>query len=166
VGIAAVQFAATAGLTVIGTGGTERGRQLVREQGAAQVLNHKSPDYLDQVMTLTAGRGADLILEMLANVNLGKDLTVLGLEGCIVVIGSRGEVQINPRLLMRAQGSILGMTGGTAEQYAQAHAAIGAGLRAGTLRPIVGKEFALADAPRAHHEIIEGSACGKIVLVP
>lgn len=166
VGIAAVQFAAAAGLTVIGTGGTEHGRQLVREQGAAHVLDHKAPDYLDQVMKFTAGRGVDLILEMLANVNLGKDLTVLGLEGCIVVIGSRGEVQINPRLLMRAQGSILGMTGGTTEQYAQAHAAIGAGLRAGTIRPIVGKELPLADAPRAHHEVIEGPAAGKIVLLP
>ena len=166
VGIAAVQFAATAGLTVIGTGGTERGRQLVREQGAAHVLDHHAPDYLDQLMKLTTGRGVDLILEMLANVNLGKDLTVLGLEGCIVVIGSRGDVQINPRLLMRAQGAILGMSGATPEQYVQAHAAIGAGLRTGTLRPVVGREIPLAEAPRAHHEIIERTAYGKIVLVP
>jgi len=166
VGIAAVQFAAAAGLTVFGTGGTERGRQLVRTQGAAHVLDHKAPDYLEQLMKLTGGRGVDLILEMLANVNLGKDLTVLGIEGCIVVIGSRGDVQINPRLLMRAQGSILGMTGGTAEQYAQAHAAIGAGLRAGTLRPVVGRELPLAEASRAHHEIIESPAYGKIVLAP
>jgi NADPH2:quinone reductase len=166
VGIATVQFAAAAGLTVLGTGGTERGRQLVREQGAAHVFDHKTPDYLGQLMKLTGNRGVDLIIEMLANVNLGKDLTILGLEGCIVVVGSRGEVQVNPRLLMRAQGAILGMTGGTPEQYAQAHAAIGAGLRAGTLRPIVGRELPLAEAARAHHEIIEGSAYGKIVLVP
>lgn len=166
VGIATVQFAAAAGLTVLGTGGTERGRQLVREQGAAHVFDHKAPDYLDQLMKLTGNRGVDLIIEMLANVNLGKDLTVLGLEGCIVIVGSRGEVQVNPRLLMRAQGAILGMTGGTPEQYAQAHAAIGAGLRVGTLRPVVGRELPLAEAARAHHEIIEGSAYGKIVLVP
>jgi NADPH2:quinone reductase len=166
VGIATVQFATAAGLTVIGTGGTERGRQLVREQGAAHVLDHKAPDYLDQLMKLTGNRGVDLVIEMLANVNLGKDLALLAQEGCIVVIGSRGEVQINPRLLMRAQGSILGMTGGTPEQYAQAHAAIGAGLRTGTLRPVVGKELPLAEAARAHREIIEGPAYGKIVLVP
>ena len=166
VGIAAVQFAAAAGLTVIGTGGTERGRRLVREQGATHVLDHRAPDYLDQLMQLTAGRGADVILEMLANVNLGKDLTVLARGGCIVVIGSRGEVQINPRLLMRAEGAILGLMAGTPEQYAQAHAAIGAGLRAGTLRPVVGQELPLAEALRAHHEIIEATAYGKIVLVP
>ena len=106
------------------------------------------------------------VFDNLANVNLGKDLTVLARGGCIVVVGSRGEVQINPRLLMRTEGSILGLMAGTPEQYAQAHAAIGAGLRAGTLRPVVGQERPLAEAPRAHHEIIEGTAYGKIVLVP
>jgi NADPH2:quinone reductase len=166
VGIAAVQFAVAAGLTVIGTGGTERGRQLVRDQGAAHVLDHKAPDYLGELMKLTEGRGVDVILEMLANVNLGKDLTVLAKGGCIVVIGCRGEVQINPRLLMRVEGSILGVMAGTPEEYAQSHAAIGAGLRTGTLRPVVGRELPLAEAPRAHHEIIESTAYGKIVLVP
>jgi NADPH:quinone reductase len=166
VGLAAVQFAVAAGLTVIGTAGTEPGRRLVLDQGAAQVLDHKASEYLDQLMRLTGGRGVDLILEMLANVNLGKDLTVLARRGCIVVIGCRGEVQINPRLLMRAEGSIFGVLGGTPEEMTQAHAAIGAGLRGGTLRPIVGKEFALAEAARAHHEVIESNAGGKIVLVP
>ena len=166
VGIAAVQFAAAAGLTVIGTGGTGRGRQLVREQGAAHVLDHRAADYLDQLLALTEGRGVDLILEMLANVNLGRDLGVLAKGGCIVVIGSRGEVQINPRLLMRSEGAILGLMAGTPEQYAQAHAAIGAGLRTGALRPIIGQELPLAEAPRAHHEIMESTAYGKIVLLP
>lgn len=166
VGLAAVQFAAAAGLTVFGTGGTERSRQLVREQGAAHVLDHRAPSYLDELLKLTDGRGVDLILEMLANVNLGKDLTVLATGGCIVVIGSRGEVQVNPRLLMRAEGSILGVMGGSPEAYARAHAAIGAGLRAGTLRPVVGRELPLAQAPQAHHAIIESTAYGKLVLVP
>jgi NADPH2:quinone reductase len=130
------------------------------------VLDHKTSDYLEELMKLTGGRGADVILEMLANVNLGKDLTVLATRGCVVVIGSRGEVQINPRLLMRAEGSIVGLIGGATEETAQAHAAIGAGLRAGTLRPVVGKELPLAEAPQAHHAIIESPAFGKIVLVP
>jgi len=166
VGIAAVQFAAAAGLTVIGTGGTGRGRQLVREQGAAHVLDHRAPGYLDALAKLTAGRGVDVILEMLANVNLGRDLGVLARGGTVAVIGSRGEVSINPRLLMQAEGTILGQVSGTSAQYAQAHAAIGAGLRAGTLRPIVGQELPLASAPQAHHAVIESPAYGKIVLLP
>ncbi len=164
VGLAVTQFAVALGMTVVGTGGTDRGRRLVREQGAAHVLDHKSSDYLDQLMQLTGGRGVDLITEMLANVNFGKDLTVLAKGGCVVVIGSRGTVQVNPRDLMRTEGSVVGLLGGTPEDVGQAHAAIAAGLRAGTLRPIVGQELPLADAPKAHHQIIESSALGKIVL--
>lgn len=164
VGLAAVQFAVASGLTVFGTAGTESGRSLVRAHGAAHALDHKEPDYLAQLMKLTDGRGVDVIIEMLANVNLGRDLAILGEGGCIVIVGSRGEVQINPRLLMRAQGAIMGMTGGTPGQYAQAHAAIGAGLRNGTLRPVIGRELPLAEAARAHREILEGPAHGKIVL--
>jgi NADPH2:quinone reductase len=166
VGIAAVQFAASIGMTVIGTGGTEQGRKLVREQGAHHVLDHRSSDYLDRLMKLTSGRGVDVVLEMLANVNLGKDLTVLARGGTVVVIGSRGNVEITPRDLMRNESHVIGVMGGKPEEVAQAHAAIGAGLGAGTLRPIIGKEMPLADAPKAHHEIIEGQAYGKIVLVP
>jgi NADPH2:quinone reductase len=166
VGIAATQFTVAAGLTVIGTGGTDQGRQLVKEQGAAHVLDHKSTDYLDQIMKLTGGRGVDLILEMLANVNLGKDLTIIGKGGTIVVIGSRGTVEINPRDIMRTECSVVGVMGSKPDELAQAHAAIGAGLRSCALKPIVGKEIPLAEAARAHHEIMENSASGKIVLIP
>jgi len=54
----------------------------------------------------------------------------------------------------------------TPGDVAEAHAAIAAGLAGGDLRPVVGRELALAEAPRAHHEVIEGPAVGKIVLVP
>jgi len=166
VGIAAVQLAAAAGLHVLGTGGTEEGRRLAQEQGAARVFDHRAPDYLDQVMKSTGGRGVDVIVEMLSNLNLGRDLTVLARGGAVAVVGCRGEVTINPRLLMRAEGAILGVLAGSAEEIAQAHAAIGAGLRAGTLRPVVGREMPLAEAAKAHHEIIETPARGKIVLIP
>jgi NADPH2:quinone reductase len=166
VGIAAVQLAVAAGLIVIGTAGTEQGRALVKEQGATNVLDHRAPDYLDQLMKLTSGRGPDLILEMLANVNLGKDMTVLSRGGTIVIIGSRGTVQVNPRDLMRTEGTIVGVLGSRNEDLAEIHAAIGAGLRGGTLRPVVGKRLPLADAPQAHRDIIEGTAYGKIVLIP
>src|SRR5438876_188586 len=81
VGTAATQLARAFGLMVIGTGGTDKGRQLVREQGAHHVLDHKSADYLEMLKQLTDGRGVDIVLEMLANVNLAKDLTVLAKNG-------------------------------------------------------------------------------------
>jgi NADPH2:quinone reductase len=168
VGIAAVQIARAAGLSVIGTGGTDKGRRLVLEQGAEAVLDHSAPGYLDQVPSLTGGRGVDVILEMLANVNLDRDLGVLARGGRLVVIGSRGRVEINPRDIMARQASVLGtlLYNLSEAEIDAVHSALGAGLRDGTLRPVVGREVPLAEAARAHHEIMEQSAYGKIVLVP
>jgi NADPH2:quinone reductase len=172
VGIAAVQLARAAGLTVIGTGGTEKGRQLVIEQGAHHVLDHRAPGCLEQVMTLTKSHGADVILEMLANVNLGKDLGIVAAGGRVVVIGNRGTnnqgtVEINPRDTMNRDSTILGMSlvNASAADLVRIHAALVAGLENGSLRPIVGQEFPLASAPHAHHAVIEANAYGKIVLI-
>lgn len=168
VGIAGMQLARAAGMTVIGTAGTERGRKLVAEQGAHHVVDHHTPNYLNQIMGLTNGRGVDFILEMLANVNLAKDLTILAKGGRIVVIGNRGTIEIDPRMAMTRDATILGMTlMNTSEpETASIHAALSAGLENGTLRPVVGHEIPLADAPRAHQAIMEPGAHGKIVLIP
>src|SRR5438093_5365947 len=100
VGTAAVQLARAGGMTVIGTGGTDKGRSLVAEQGAHHVFDHKAADYAEKVMAATNGRGVDVITEMLANVNLPKDFAMLAPWGRIVVIGNRGTVEINPRDFM------------------------------------------------------------------
>ena len=168
VGIAAVQLARAHGLTVIGTGGTEEGRRLASEEGAHHVLDHRAEGYLERLSELTGGRGPDVILEMLANVNLQKDLEVVGRGGRIVVVGSRGPVEINPRAAMTRDASIHGMTlfNITPQELAGIHAAVGAGLENGTLRPFVGRELPLAEAARAHEEVLRPGAHGKIVLKP
>jgi NADPH2:quinone reductase len=168
VGSAAVQLARAAGLRVVGTAGTDEGRRLVQEQGAHEVLDHRAPDYLEQLGGLTGGRGVDVILEMLANVNLDKDLGVLAKGGRVVVIGSRGTVEINPRQLMTRDAAILGLTlfNASPQELASIHAALGAGLEAGTLRPVVGRELPLSEAARAHEEVLKPGAYGKIALIP
>src|SRR5205814_70831 len=80
VGIAAIQIARAMGMQVLGTASTDKGQKLVLENGAHYVFNHKSPDYLARILQLTQSRGIDVILEMLANVNLGKDLKCLALK--------------------------------------------------------------------------------------
>ena len=168
VGIAAVQMARAGGLTVIGTAGTEKGRKLVLEQGAHHVVDHRKEGYAEEIMALTHGRGVDVILEMLANVNLAKDLTLLALRGRVVVIGNRGSIEINPRATMQRDLSILGLTllNATKEELVGIHAALVAGLESGTLNPVVGREMPLADAPLAHRAVMEPGAYGKIVLIP
>jgi len=168
VGLAAVQFARAAGLTVIGTAGSDAGKKLIIEQGAHHVLDHHAPDYLERARALTNGRGIDVILEMLANVNLAKDLPVLGTNGRVVVIGSRGKVEITPRDLMSRDADIRGMIlfNASRDELKGIHAAIRAGLENGTLRPVIGKELPLADATKAHVAVMEPGAYGKIVLAP
>ncbi len=168
VGTGAVQLARARGLTVIGTAGTERGRRLVLEQGAHHVIDHTAPGYLDELLPLTGGRGVDIVLEMLANENLQRDLGILAMRGRIVVIGNRGTVEINARLAMNKDAAILGMAlfHATAPQLAGIHAALVEGLRNGTLRPVIGQELPLAEAPRAHEAVMEAGHYGKVVLVP
>lgn len=168
VGSAAVQLARAAGLTVIGTAGYKAGLDLVEAQGAHHVLNHHSPGYLDRLSELTCGNGVDIILEMLANVNLDKDLGVVATGGRIVVIGSRGRIEIDPRGAMSKEAAILGMTmfNASEKELASMHAAFAAGLANGTIRPVVSRELPLIEAATAHHAVIEASTLGKIVLVP
>lgn len=168
VGIAATQFAVAIGATVIGTAGSDEGLALVRAQGAAFAINHRTPGYLDEITRLTGGRGPDVILEMLANVNLDHDLTVIAPGGRIFVIGNRGRVEIDARKIMSKDVSVFGgaLWGIPADEIRRAHEAIVAGLEHGTLTPVVGTELPLKDAALAHRRVMEPGATGKIVLIP
>src|SRR5437762_10243412 len=109
VGTAAVQLARARGLRVFGTAGSDEGRKLALEQGADEAFDHRAPDHFEQIMKATDGRGIDVIVEMLANVNLGRDLTILAKRGRVVIIGSRGRVEIDPRDAMQRDADVRGM---------------------------------------------------------
>ncbi|HTU34820.1 MAG TPA: NADPH:quinone reductase [Candidatus Acidoferrum sp.] len=168
VGTAAVQIARALGMTVLGTAGTEKGLDLVKREGAHYVFDHSQSGYLDKILEATGKRGVDVVLEMLANVNLGHDLKLLAPQGRVIVIGSRGDVTITPRDLMARRASVRAFTlwGISEAEDKEIHAGLYAGLENGTLRPVVGKELPLREAARAHKEVLERGAFGKIVLVP
>jgi NADPH:quinone reductase len=168
VGLASVQIARAMGLTVFGTAGTPEGLDLVKREGAHAAFDHRKAGYQESLLRATGGRGLDIILEMLANVNLATDLKLLAPRGRVIVIGNRGEITINPRDLMTRTASIRAFTlwGVDAAEEAAIHAGVIAGLENGTLRPVVGKQMPLAEAARAHKEILEPGAFGKIVLIP
>ncbi len=167
VGVASLQLGKAAGLQVVGTAGTEEGLLLIKEQGAQLVLNHKSPGYLEELKSFTGGKGVDIILEMAAHNNLGKDLPFLAKHGRVIVIGSRGPVEINPRDLMGRDAAIRGMTlsNATPEERVKIHKNLVKGLKAKKLKPVIGKEFSLAEATKAHQLVMEPGAFGKIVLL-
>ena len=168
VGIATVELARAHGLRVIGTAGTPEGMDLAKRHGAHHALSHRNPDYLSEIAPLTGGSGVDVVIEMLANVNLDNDLDVLAPFGRVVVIGNRGRVEIDPRKTMARDASILGMTlfNATAQEFKEIHFGIVAGLENGTLNPAIRKELPLADARQSHVEVMDSGAYGKIVLVP
>jgi NADPH2:quinone reductase len=168
VGTAAVQMARAHGLRVFGTAGSDEGLKLAREEGAHEVFDHSKSDHFEHIMNATSGRGVNVIMELLANVNLGKDLTILAKGGRVVVIGSRGRVEIDPRDTMQRDADIRGMAlpNTPPAELASIHAALVAGLENGTLRPVIGRELPLSDAAQAHHAVMESGTIGKIVLVP
>lgn len=168
VGIASLQFARAMGMRVFGTASSPAGKELVLAEGAHAVFDHSKPGYTDEIMKATDGKGVDVIFEMLANVNLAADLGMIALNGRIIVIGNRGEITINPRMLMLRRAIARGFTlwAATETELRETFAAIGAGLEDGTLRPIVAKELPLKDAPQAHIDVLSPGARGKIVLVP
>jgi NADPH2:quinone reductase len=166
VGLAAVQFARQLGCRVLATGGTETGRVLLIEQGAESAFDHHEMGYIDQVLAQTGGRGVDVVLEMLANVNLGNDLRMLAKHGRVVVVGSRGTVEINPRDLMSRDADIRGLVlfNAAPDELREIYAAISHGLAEGFLKPIVGAQFPLENAANAHEQVLAPGAHGKVIL--
>jgi NADPH:quinone reductase len=166
VGIAAIQWAKHAGLMVVGTASSDDGKQLAAEQGADHVFDHTDDEHLAAVREATGG--VDVVIEMLANVNLQRDFEALSMFGRIVVVGNRGSLDFNPRVIMGKDATVYGMSLFNSPQSVrdEIHNAIFDGLSAGYLRPVVRESMPLEQAPAAHHDVIENKAFGKIVLVP
>lgn len=167
VGQAALQLARDAGMVVFGTAGTAQGCKLVQDLGAV-VVNHNEEGYEEALLSATSGEGFHLILEMLANKNLEKDLLLLAPRGRVIVIGSRGRIEIDPRLTMGKETEIRGLAvfNATQEEGVTTHTALIVAMEQGVLLPTVSREMALADAPLAHQLVMTDGNCGKIVLIP
>ena len=168
VGTAAVQLAHAVEIRVFGTAGSPEGRELVFHLGADLAFDHKDSGYRQAILDATGGGGVDCILEMLANVNLGEDLRLLAPYGRVVVIGSRGSVEINPRDAMMRDADIRGMILGNASapELSAIYRSLSEQLAAGRIRPVIGRDFPLASAAEAHRAVMAPNARGKIVVIP
>ena len=167
VGTALVQLALRHGMNLIATAGSAEGEAQLRDAGVRHVVDHRDPEHLARARELTGGAGLDLIVELLANVNLGMDLGALAQRGRVVVVGSRGSVEINPRDLMTRDASIVGLTifNTPPDELQAIHAGLRAGFADGTLAPVVGQRFPLAESAEAHRAVAAPGAHGKTVLI-
>jgi len=168
---ACIEMACLHGAKVIGTSSTEKGREVILKKGAKYALNHSGDDkFNEEIVNLTGGNGVNVIIEMLANKNLDADLQVLAQGGCVVVVGNRGRIEINPRDLMMKETRILSMLGGPRNDAEKRRYRnyLTAQIHSGRFQPTVGYQFDFEDAPKAHEEIISHSkgTLGKIVLCP
>nr|XP_044994157.1 quinone oxidoreductase isoform X2 [Jaculus jaculus]XP_044994158.1 quinone oxidoreductase isoform X2 [Jaculus jaculus] len=168
VGLATCQIARAYGLKVLGTAGSEEGQRIVLQNGAHEVFNHKEVNYVDKIKKSVGENGIDVIIEMLANVNLSNDLKLLSYGGRVIVVGSRGLTEINPRDTMAKESSIIGVSlfSSSKEDFQQSAAALQAGMELGWLKPVVGSQYPLEKVAQAHESIIHGSGTiGKMVLL-
>uniref|UniRef100_A0A673FMJ6 Enoyl reductase (ER) domain-containing protein n=1 Tax=Sinocyclocheilus rhinocerous TaxID=307959 RepID=A0A673FMJ6_9TELE len=167
VGIAACQIARAFGLKVLGTAGTSEGMQLVLSNGAHLAFNHREKDYLDKIKNATSGQGMNVIIEMLSNVNLSNDLQLLDFGGRVIIVGSRGPIEIYPRDTMMKETSIIGVAlYNTSNETTECAAALFAGMETGWLKPVIGPEYTLDKASQAHEDIINSpGASGKMILI-
>uniref|UniRef100_A0A3Q1B9U6 Enoyl reductase (ER) domain-containing protein n=1 Tax=Amphiprion ocellaris TaxID=80972 RepID=A0A3Q1B9U6_AMPOC len=166
-GMATCQVACSMGLKVLGTAGTPDGMKLIIKNGAHRAFNHREKGYTDKIMAATDGKGVDVIMEMLANSNLNKDLQMVAKRGRIVIIGSRGPIEINPEDIMAKEALVTAVVIFYAkpEENKQSAAYFFSGMEAGWLRPLVGPKYTLDKAAQAHKDIIESSgAAGKMIL--
>lgn len=166
VGTAAVQLARLRGMTVLGTASTSEGRDLVTRLGAHRVFDHSKPGYTDEIMRATDNKGVDIIVENAAHINLGADAAMVAQNGRIVVVGSRGEVSIDPRNLMRKEAMVVGVMlfAATVQELADSARDLEDIFATSNVAPVVGETFAMNDAPRAHEAVIANAKAGKIVL--
>merc|ERR1712142_116136 len=166
VGTAAVQIARALGAIVVGTAGTKEGMDVVSKCGAHHVFNHNHKNY-DKKMVEHLGTGFDVIIEHLANINLGHDIQMLKEKARVMIVGCRGAVSINPRHLMLPEASIRGVSLGstTPTEWSEMGAAIVAGIEAGWVSPVINKEYTMDQVAQVHHDIVHSKgAKGKLVL--
>lgn len=166
VGLQAVQMAKAAGATVIGTASRPAGKELVLQAGADAVLDHITAQTITDVLEMTNEEGPDVIIEFLANVNLQTDLQLIKKRGVIVVVGNRGDLTIDPRLMMQKECDVRGMIlwNTTPEEYQQLIKGVTSLLEKRQLSPIIGRKQSLEQASQAFDDVMAGTFNGKVVL--
>ncbi|TDO97484.1 NADPH:quinone reductase [Marinomonas balearica] len=164
VGIATVQLALSSGMHVVASAGSQAGAELLEQLGAHEIIRHDSENHLAPYQSLDAG--FDVIIEMLANHNLDNDLKALAFGGTVAVIGNRGTVEINPRDLMARDAAVVGVALANVKpnelkRIAQSMKPL---FENGILKPIVRKEYLLAELPNAHEDVLKSGALGNLVI--
>ncbi|MDQ6681629.1 MAG: NAD(P)H-quinone oxidoreductase [Pseudomonadota bacterium] len=172
IGVTAIQIAKAAGATVIATAGSDDKTAACLRLGADHAINYRTHDFVDEVARITAKRGVDVILDMVAGAYVARELKCLAEDGRLVFIAVQGgiEAQIDAGAVLRRR---LTITGSTLRPRPLAFkSAIASALRtrvwpwleAGTVKPVIHQVFPAAQAAAAHTLMESNRHIGKLVL--
>lgn len=180
IGVSAIQLAKAFGATVIVTAGSDAKCAACLALGADHAINYKTHDFQAEVLRLTDGRGANVVLDMVAGDYIAKELACMAEDGRVVIIAVQGGVrsEINAALVMRKRLTITGSTlraRSIAFKQTIAQACLHKVwplLAAGVIKPVVHSVFAAVDAKhpsgsgasRAHALMESNQHVGKIVM--
>jgi NADPH:quinone reductase len=173
IGLAAIQLARHVGAHAIVTVGSDEKARFCREFGASEAINYRSEDFVARTQAITAGRGVDVVLDMVGGDYFSRNLDALKMDGRIVFIASLGggEATLPIGRLMQKRGVVTGSTlrPRNPDEKARLAAAVEdlvwPWIEAGKVRPQVDSTFPLAQAARAHAHLEADDHVGKIVLV-
>ena len=167
------QLAKAAGAVVIATAGSDEKCAACIQLGADQAINYRDLDFVDEVKRITAGKGVDVVLDMVAGSYVGREIKCLAEDGRIVIIAVQGgvEAQIDAGLVLRKRLVITGST--LRPRPVSFKTAIAKSLRqnvwpwleAGRVKPVIYQVFPAAQAAAAHTLMETNQHIGKLVLV-
>jgi len=173
IGTTAIQMARARGVRVFATAGTREKCAACEKLGAERAIDYAREDFVAVVAEMTAGRGVDVILDMVGGDYLPRNLASLATDGRLVQIaflkGPRAEID-----LMTVMHRRLTLTGSTLrprsiEEKGQIARAVRENvwplIEKGDVRPVLHATFPLAAAAEAHRALEAGTHVGKIVLI-
>lgn len=172
IGVMAIQMAKAMGATVVVTAGSDDKCQACLDLGADHAINHRTQIFEDEVLKITDGRGANVILDMVAGAYIARGMGCLADDGRLVVIAVQGGVSasLDAGVLMRKR---LTLTGSTLRARSVAFKAVIAEalksnawplMASGAIKPVVHKVFEAHQACAAHTLMESGQHIGKLVL--
>jgi len=172
IGVSAIQLAAALGHVVYTTAGSEDKCRFCESIGAARAINYKTQDFATEIEALTAGKGVDVILDMVGGSYMARNIQVLGTQGRLVILatqgGNKGEIDI-----MRVMQKRLTITGSTLRtRDSEFKRAIKAKLlehvwpliASGAIKPVIDQVFPFEQAAAAHERMETSEHKGKLVL--
>ena len=172
IGVTAIQIAKAMGATVIVTAGSDEKCAACVALGADHAINYKATDFVEEVKKLTAGKGVNVILDMVAGSYVAREVDCMAEDGRLVIIAVQGGIkaEINAGLVLRKRLTITGST--LRPRSLEFKTAITKALKEkvwpflekGAIKPVIHSTFAAGDAAKAHTLMESNQHIGKIVL--